>query len=302
MINIIDNGCIQPNIKYKVEQGTIIYNGITYTAGDHFIGLENFPYYDTSVITDLIPDMTSNTTPSGECIGDGVYRDSYQYQYWKAFNKSISDSNDAWISKESVDKPFPHWIGYKFDSCVICNKIIIQTRISNAWDGPSIFNIEASNNLIDWIILYKVKEKKFSNRKYRKCYKLNNNTPYMYYRIFIKEQLVPTMISYVAIGEITMLYEQDTNIIITTDSKIQDVSTEYNTFNIPVKHYNKFNNFAIEYEIDPYDKKTDDITKFKEIGIELPAPSDYGEVLKVSNIRMFKTPLRGNQKYNESNN
>ncbi len=294
----IENGCIQSNVEYKVVSGTIQYNGITYNAGDIFVGIEDLPYYDETVITDLIPDMTSNTSPSGMCFGDGVYRNYAQYNYWKAFNKSVYDNNDNWLSLETVDKPFPHWIGYKFEECVICNKFIVQTRIGDHVHVPKKIKIEASNNYIDWVELYKFNELDFPDKKYRKCYNFFNNTAYMYYRLFIEEGYSDT---YVGIGELTMLYETTPNAVVTTVSKIQHVLVEYENTNNIKKYDNKFSSIVTEYEIAPYNGKYNIDTQFKNLSITIPTNPEYGEVLKVSNIRMFKTPLRGNQKYNESN-
>jgi len=295
----IENGCIQPNIEYKILNGSITYNNVTYNAGDVFIGIDNFPYYDETIITDLTPDMTSNTAPSGECIGDGVYRNSVTYAYWKAFNKSLYDNNDAWISKETVDKAFPHWIGYKFDDCVVCNKFIVQSRILNYSTAPKKIKIEASNNAIDWVELYKFNEYYFPDKAFRKCYKFNNNIPYQYYRLLIEEGFSTT---YTSVGELTMLHEEDSNIFITNASKIKKVTAEYDNQNEIYKTTNKFNTLATEYEVEPYSGIYKEQTQFKEIGIELPTSKEYGEVLRVSNIRMFSKPLTGNQKRNEQNN
>jgi len=298
MINKIENGCIQYNVEYKVEQGTITYNGITYNAGDYFIGLSDYQYFDESIITDLIPDMTSNTSPSGECIGDGVYRDSSNYQYWKAFNKSLYDNNDNWISKETVDKPFPHWIGYKFENPVICNKFIVQVSRYRYYTGPKKIKIESSNNGINWVELYKYEEQYFPNSKFKKCYKFDNEIPYLYYRLFIEEGFSTI---YVEVGELIMLYEQLTSVIITTTSKIKSVSAEYKLNETPTKHNNKFNNLAIEHENSTYSGNFSDKTQFKELGIEIPVQKEYGEIMKTTNIKMFSKPLNGHQRRIENN-
>ena len=98
-----------------------------------------------------------------------------------------------------------------------------------------------------------------------------------------------------------MVYEEETNITITETSKIKSKSVEYNIPNEISPDTNVFRDLAVEYEAEPFRGKFNEQTQFKSISIETPAPDAYGEVLSVSNIRMFSKPLTGNQKAIEDN-
>jgi len=299
-LNIVKNGCIYPNYEYKVINGPIIYNGITYNTDDIFVGVSGLNFYNETNLIDLTPKMTSNTSPSGECIGDSVYRNYTTYDFWKAFNKTTNDSNDSWISEETVTIDFPHWIGYKFDDLTICNKFIVYPRNSSSTLPPKKIKIESSFDGITWIELYKYTENDFYYKSYSKCYNFNNETGYFYYRLFIEEAFGTT---YVAVGDLKMMYEPQNDIIITLASKIKSQSVEYKEVNRDIKKItNSFNDLAIEYENPPYaDKFTIKQTQFKNLTIDTPTQPKFGEVLKMTNIKMFSKPLNGYQRKMESN-
>jgi hypothetical protein len=91
----------------------------------------------------LVPIMTSNTTPSGVCIGSTFYGTGNEF--YKAFD---SDSSTLWASQNS-DKTNA-WIGYAFDTPVICTSFIL-----NSYTGRTFATVyvEGSDDGITWTTL-----------------------------------------------------------------------------------------------------------------------------------------------------
>ena len=91
----------------------------------------------------LVPIMESNTTPSGVCIGSTFYGTGNEF--FKAFD---GNSSTLWASLMS-DKTNA-WIGYAFDTPVICNSFIL-----NSYTGRTFATVyvEGSNDGITWTVL-----------------------------------------------------------------------------------------------------------------------------------------------------
>jgi hypothetical protein len=290
-VNYIKNGCIIPNREYKVIAGSFVYNSVTYSAGDYFVGTTK-SFYDDGNYTILTPDMTSNTVPSGKCIGDSIYQHNAGYNFWKAFNRS---GTDRWISADSTVSSFPHWIGYKFDNLTICNKVCFMTQ-SNIFDGriPSKIKIESSFNGIEWVELYRSNISSMTDNYNLKCFEFNNEIEYYYYRLFIEENY---NLKYATVGELYFIYEDynNSNVKIIETSKIITNNIEYSTPEINVNKQWSIQDVSIEYSPDPYDGKFDTQTKFNTLTIESNNKA-YGNILKTTNIKMFSNPLNGYQR------
>lgn len=88
---------------------------------------------------DAIPDMTSNTAPSGTASADSQY--SASYAPWKAMD---DDPSTYWHTQVSA---FPHWIQYAFTAPVTAVGYAI-TNTSNTGDGirgPKDYTLLGSN-------------------------------------------------------------------------------------------------------------------------------------------------------------
>ena len=88
--------------------------------------IANSDYWD-SVLQPLVPQMTSNTTPSGEVVFHSQYDASYAG--WKAFDRSTSAPGYA-SSMNELATDF--YIGYDFVNPVIVNKVDITANSFNA--------------------------------------------------------------------------------------------------------------------------------------------------------------------------
>ena len=78
----------------------------------------NSTYFE-SVLNVKVPTMTSNTTPSGECIASSVYNSSPDYQAWKAFDGNVSTK---WLSGAATsDLSYSFTNPKKIMVCIIDN-------------------------------------------------------------------------------------------------------------------------------------------------------------------------------------
>ena len=122
----------------------------------------------------LVPKMTSNTTPSGECFGSSV--NSSTYDYYKAFD---GDNSTMWAPSTGN---MPQTIGYKSASAICVKSLKIYPYIYNG-TTPSIatFQLQGSNDNSTWVDIGNVKtidsvgEKEFTYD--------SNNTSYLYHQI-----------------------------------------------------------------------------------------------------------------------
>ena len=125
----------------------------------------------------LVPVMTSNTTPSGECIRSSVY--SANNEAWKAFNRSQEDE-DAWY-----DNVVPCYVGYKFVNPTRVNKFTIQQENLTPCFFKT-YTLQASNDNSEWIDIETFTETSMAAGK-QYTHEVNNENYYTYYRMYFTE-------------------------------------------------------------------------------------------------------------------
>lgn len=92
----------------------------------------------------LVPIMTSDNTPEGECFGSTYYQS--QYDYYKVFD---GDGTTRWASAEGDTTG--SYVGYHFTSSVCVNKVTIKTTsaatgiIQGSSDGVTYEDIQSIN-------------------------------------------------------------------------------------------------------------------------------------------------------------
>lgn len=120
----------------------------------------------------LVPTMTSDTTPSGECFRNGVYQNHYAYH---AFDNDI---NTRW---QGTDGVVPAWIGYTFTEPKIIKRVKIiairakTIKIQASNDGF----VNDINDLTDVITTDANIDETFTLD-----ISFNNLTPYSSYRLY----------------------------------------------------------------------------------------------------------------------
>jgi len=125
----------------------------------------------------LVPKMTSDTTPSGECIGT---QESASFPLWHAFDGS-TNNNYPW-SVYSSNVPYPHYIGYQFQTPKKVNKIKVFQRYENDATGTQTeVDLEAS---LDGVTFSKIETINLpSDLQHWGTITLSNDTAYLAYRL-----------------------------------------------------------------------------------------------------------------------
>jgi len=129
----------------------------------------------------IIPDMTSDTTPSGIAFGDSTF--SASYPYWYAFT---SLDSQCWVSSSTL--PLPHFIGYDFGQPRKIRSYGVKNRTLDANDlitAPNTWILQGSNNNSTWIDLDSVSGITWASKGLEKKFDLKESVEYRYYRLYI---------------------------------------------------------------------------------------------------------------------
>lgn len=156
--------------------------------------------YNRPSETNSIPKMTSNTMPSPYVVSaSSVYNATYDA--WKAFNGTISDVYDCWVSADGLKNG---WIKFDFNSPkAICNYSIVNRNYSTAIStAPKDWTFEGSNNDSDWATLDARTNETNWLASQKRTYSFLNNTKYRYYRLNITSNNGD---AFIAIGDIEMM-------------------------------------------------------------------------------------------------
>lgn len=143
----------------------------------------------------IVPKMTSDTTPSGKVIYNAYQ--GYPHYGWAAFDYSAST---GWLG--AVNQMSNQWIGYVFELPKIIGKYIIYPHPSDLEYTPKDFRFEASNDGVNWIVL----DRKLGVTGWAigqgKTFIIDNVNPYTHYRIYFESATAGNR--YCGIGELQM--------------------------------------------------------------------------------------------------
>lgn len=144
----------------------------------------------------IIPAMTSNTTPSGVASASSIYSEASPA--WRAFDKNV---DLPWITADGVKKG---WLSYEFTSSKVINAYAITapSDASVAKQSPKDWTFEAfDSKLEEWVVLDTCMNQTGWTNKLKRMYLINNIKAYEKYRINITNNNGAT-ITY--IGELEM--------------------------------------------------------------------------------------------------
>lgn len=144
---------------------------------------------------ELIPIMSSNTTPSGEASASSCL--TSDFAAWKAFNGTNAGSSDCWLAPDTDTQP---WIAYNFSKKVKVSKLYIENRNYQENTAIKDFVLQGSNDGVTWIDV-----KSFTNvntdQKGGRYFEVGDNTNYYSrYRLLIKSKYGV----YASIGKLQM--------------------------------------------------------------------------------------------------
>jgi hypothetical protein len=190
---------------------------------------------DITYTGNVIPKMTSNTTPSGIAIASSIWDNNYSP--WKAFNQSNSLAKDAWATQKDVTTG---WLEYDFDNQKCISKYTLVSRVpvnKSINEIPRDWTFEGWNEqLSTWIVLDSRNGIADWQQGVKKDFEFINKKLYKKYRINITANV--GFSEYTCIGEMEMMeaIEAPTNLLAIADtSKVNlswDIVTGAETYNI----------------------------------------------------------------------
>ncbi|KZE65186.1 hypothetical protein AV545_04480 [Paenibacillus jamilae] len=125
----------------------------------------------------LIPTMTSNTTPSGAASASSEYGD--RWKAWNAFDHMVDDY--GWVAANGNTTG---WLCYKFPSSIRITRYTITMRSGSHAESPNTWTIEGSSDGAVWSVLDTRSNISFSTNLSQNFDFANYNF-YSYYRINI---------------------------------------------------------------------------------------------------------------------
>lgn len=144
-----------------------------------------------------VPTMTSNTTPSGECIATSYYNSTLAP--WKAFDKVTTDTNSCWCS--GANSTTNQRLGYHFTSSLACRLVKWVSRYGQSYSAaPKNYKIQGSNDGSTWVTLGTFVNND-NNPNIEHTNIINNQTNYSYYCLFAVDKNSDGF-NYIAVGEL----------------------------------------------------------------------------------------------------
>lgn len=164
---------------YPIPSGFKAYND---ERVDKFLissGDGNFYSTTRSILSsNIIPAMTSNTTPSGIASASSI--NSAAYDAWKAFDKA--DTTNGWMSSTGI---ISGWLAYEFSETKLITEYTLKCNTATPQRMPKNWTLEGSNdnfttfdildsrtNEASWVDT-QIREYSFKNTKKYKNYRIN---------------------------------------------------------------------------------------------------------------------------------
>ena len=162
-----------PEQEDSVSGGSSL-NVLSYDETLDVLGLPPNPIYR---FREVIPIMTSDTTPSGVASAGSI--NSATYAAWKAFDGVWSNYNDRWVTAVNV---YGTYLQYKFDNPKEIVKMRIQFGDYYNANNDSLVTIQGSNDGSVFTDLLEFTLLASENNKIND-YVISESDSYLYYRI-----------------------------------------------------------------------------------------------------------------------
>ena len=183
-----DEGCASETFMTYLGKST--YLDSTVLNSDIWVtAVCNSTYFEL-VLNVKVPTMTSNNAPTGIAFASSNYKSNYAF---RAFDGIGGDSNNIsysyrWVAEERTNF-VEQFIGYKFVNPMKCKKITIKFFRDGYSLETTTFNVEASNNNIDWTDISTdiiINDPNNQNLYFKVELPLNTKESYLYYRLLFK--------------------------------------------------------------------------------------------------------------------
>jgi len=158
----------------------------------------------------IVTNMTANNAPTPFVASASSTHTNTSFQIWKAFNGTLIDANDAWISKGNyIDGIGSEWIQIDYGETKFINTLFLTHRAIATSYSPKEFEILGSNDEKNFEILHTVDNQADWGVGERRVFTFNNTQGYRYYRLKILEVNTTQAGAYVQIGEIQYGYKNE---------------------------------------------------------------------------------------------
>lgn len=217
-----------PVNQYGGFEKEVLFEGNINTAGDYTLS-DSVDNYNVLIFESKKPMDKELCIPLLQSNGDGGYNVTCSNEYsedysgWKAFNGTVTNSTDSWVSNGTGE----NWLCIQLPKPQVINAYTIATRVGDTGDStPRIFEIQGSNNGTTWDVLDRqdISEVTIaSNKSITLDFEYENEVPYLYYRLYSYKSNK----TYTGLGELS-LYFMSTDPIKKND--VCDISKEDNSF------------------------------------------------------------------------
>ncbi|WAX16564.1 hypothetical protein LC76P1_00127 [Lysinibacillus phage LC76P1] len=159
-------------LAYETEKRFIFLNKLLILSGNKIISIKKKD-------DNLIPSMTSNTTPSGIAFSNSI---NSTYLAWQAFDGK-NDPSSMWSCAQNANMPLQ--LGYKFTEKTVVNRYTLHFNwLDRVNASPKDWTFEGSNNDTDYVILDSRKGISWTGNE-KKEFKFHNTEPFLFYRMNI---------------------------------------------------------------------------------------------------------------------
>lgn len=157
-------------------------------------GVWSVGQFGASAGANLIPAMTSDSAPSGACSASSTYNSNYLA--WKAFNHTLVDIYDAWLSSGTGTQ----WVRYALPSPGTVTGFAIQNRQSGEIASPNTFKLQSSTDDSTWTDRHSVTGSGDNTASAVRTYTLAASATARYWRLVITSGNGGS--TYYAVGEL----------------------------------------------------------------------------------------------------
>lgn len=146
----------------------------------------------------LIPNMTTNTSPSGVASSNMELSHGYSSAYTAFDGNFLNTRDSAWTSYEIAG-----WLRYDFSNPVVVSQYIIYSQSTATSRAPKNWTFEGSNDGTTWIVIDSQSEVTSWVDGTPKKFTFSNSSSYKNYRINITANNGDK--NYTSIGELQMM-------------------------------------------------------------------------------------------------
>ena len=160
----------------------------------------------TKTFVKATPNMTGPTTPSGVVSASSEY--NINYSAWYAFNGVYGYDQQTWAT--SGGHTTGEWIQYLFGTAKIIKKIATVNRNEGNVRAIKTFKFQGSNDGTTFTDIASC-EIASGTAGYRQEFDINNDTAYLYYRLYVTETWIPNDMT-VGLAELELFEEVEVEV------------------------------------------------------------------------------------------